>query len=466
MRDKIFEKYNDKSENKIFINHEQSQANSGNEESKRPDFRVSKIASDASGLTIGNIENKKVNENLQKLIDNANIDKNAQVSNYFKISKNLILTDYLNFWRVRQDENGKFSVQESEKVQICTLNDLPKFANQTKAIKEKEKELLEFFELFFTSEASRVSTAKDFANKLALRTRKIKESIITQKESEKITALYKAFTETLYKKLDFEDFADNFAQTLTYTLFLAKLNKENDDKITLRTAPDYIPQSFPLISAMSEFLKDLNTLTHIKNLINEILDIINDIDIDKITNELNQLSEKESKKQYIRKDPYIYFYETFLAEYDQKTRKERGVYYTPIEVVHFIIEAIDSTLKNDFGYEKGLGNALDEKLPHEITLLDFATGTGTFLLEAFRTALQDYIEPNSLEYKDKIKRLIKRFKGFEFLIAPYTIAHLKISQVFANEFKMPLNKLNSSTEQNARLQIYLTNTLYSKKRKG
>ena len=66
LRDKIFEKYNDKSENKIFINHEQSQANSGNEESKRPDFRVSKISSDASGLTIGNIENKKVNENLQK----------------------------------------------------------------------------------------------------------------------------------------------------------------------------------------------------------------------------------------------------------------------------------------------------------------------------------------------------------------------------------------------------------------
>ncbi len=144
----------------------------------------------------------------------------------------------------------------------------------------------------------------------------------------------------------------------------------------------------------------------------------------------------------------MHFYETFLASYDPKLREVRGVYYTPAPVVIFIINAIDEALKQDFNHKKGLSEALDKN----ITLLDFATGTGTFLLEAFRKALEP-ISKNSVNYNPKA--LIDKFCGFEFLIAPYTIAHLKISQSFKEEFNSPLNDDES-------LKIALTNTLYFK----
>lgn len=204
---------------------------------------------------------------------------------------------------------------------------------------------------------------------------------------------------------------------------------------------------------MSGFLDDsFENLENIKWLLEEIINIINHIDITSIIKELNKTGEKDLFNRptilSTHKDPYLHFYETFLASYDPKLREVRGVYYTPAPVVIFIINAIDEVLKQDFNHKKGLSEALDKN----ITLLDFATGTGTFLLEAFRKALEP-ISKNSVNYNPKA--LIDKFCGFEFLIAPYTIAHLKISQSFKEEFNSPLNDDES-------LKIALTNTLYSK----
>lgn len=204
---------------------------------------------------------------------------------------------------------------------------------------------------------------------------------------------------------------------------------------------------------MSGFLDDsFENLENIKWLLEEIINIINHIDITSIIKELNKTGEKDLFNRptilSTHKDPYLHFYETFLASYDPKLREVRGVYYTPAPVVIFIINAIDEALKQDFNHKKGLSEALDKN----ITLLDFATGTGTFLLEAFRKALEP-ISKNSVNYNPKA--LIDKFCGFEFLIAPYTIAHLKISQSFKEEFNSPLNDDES-------LKIALTNTLYFK----
>ncbi|MFC3866891.1 N-6 DNA methylase [Helicobacter equorum] len=123
--------------------------------------------------------------------------------------------------------------------------------------------------------------------------------------------------------------------------------------------------------------------------------------------ELNKISQKDLLGDSLHKDPYLHFYETFLASYDPKLREIRGVYYTPASVVSFIINAIDLTLQKDFS-KTGLNQAMSDKT---ITLLDFATGTGTFLLEAFRKALESS-NKNSPKYNPKA--LIDRFYGFEF----------------------------------------------------
>ena len=416
----------------IHIKHE---PNNDKEGRGAPDFLITK-----DSLTLGYIENKRINAPLDE------ITQDKQIQKYFRLSSNIILTDYLRFCLLRQDEKGKISIKQE--CRICELSQLQALVKNPKlfSLDSKAKELTELFTLFFSQSPSPINTAKEFANALAQRTRILKDEMIEKQSNAHIQGLFNAFKESLYKDLDFITFADSFAQTLTYSLFLARLNNNTSENITLDNAYNFIPKSFSLIQAMSKFLRELKELDSIKWLLEEIIAIINHIDIAAIIHDLNKLSQKDLLGEHIYKDPYLHLYEDFLKEYDESLREVRGVYYTPAPVVKFIIDSIDLTLQKDFN-KQGLQSAITDD---NITLLDFATGTWTFLLEAFRKALESS-NKNSVKYNPKA--LIQRFYGFEFLIAPYTITHLKISQAFKEEFEAQLN-------DNESLNITLTNTLY------
>ncbi|ENI6372462.1 type ISP restriction/modification enzyme [Campylobacter jejuni] len=430
-------KDNQDKQNKISIKQE---PNNDKEGRGAPDFLITK-----DFLTLGYIENKRVNANLDNII------KSDQILKYTKLSPNIILTDYLRF--ILLSLNDKNEIIICKEVKICSLDEIKSVIKNQSLLDAKTQELNELFSIFFSKIPNPINSALDFANHLSLRTRILKDELLSSIENEILLSLFNTFKETLYKELSYEEFCDSFAQTLTYSLFLAKLNNDTAKEIDLNNAKKFIPKSFPLIRSMSGFLDDsFENLENIKWLLEEIINIINHIDITSIIKELNKTGEKDLFNRptilSTHKDPYLHFYETFLASYDPKLREVRGVYYTPAPVVIFIINAIDEALKQDFNHKKGLSEALDKN----ITLLDFATGTGTFLLEAFRKALEP-ISKNSVNYNPKA--LIDKFCGFEFLIAPYTIAHLKISQSFKEEFNSPLNDDES-------LKIALTNTLYFK----
>ncbi|GML22330.1 DNA methyltransferase [Campylobacter jejuni] len=429
-------KDNQDKQNKISIKQE---PNNDKEGRGAPDFLITK-----DFLTLGYIENKRVNANLDNIITS------DQILKYTKLSPNIILTDYLRF--ILLSLNDKNEIIICKEVKICSLDEIKSVIKNQSLLDTKTQELNELFSIFFSKIPNPINSALDFANHLSLRTRILKDELLLSSKNETLLSLFNTFKETLYKELSYEEFCDSFAQTLTYSLFLAKLNNDTAKEIDLNNAKKFIPKSFPLIRSMSGFLDDsFENLENIKWLLEEIINIINHIDITSIIKELNKTSEKDLFNRSIlstHKDPYLHFYEIFLASYDPKLREVRGVYYTPVPVVIFIINAIDEALKQDFNHKKGLSEALDKN----ITLLDFATGTGTFLLEAFRKALEP-ISKNSVNYNPKA--LIDKFCGFEFLIAPYTIAHLKISQSFKEEFNSPLNDDES-------LKIALTNTLYFK----
>ncbi|EAH7071423.1 type ISP restriction/modification enzyme [Campylobacter jejuni] len=429
-------KDNQDKQNKISIKQE---PNNDKEGRGAPDFLITK-----DFLTLGYIENKRVNANLDNII------KSDQILKYTKLSPNIILTDYLRF--ILLSLNDKNEIIICKEVKICSLDEIKSVIKNQSLLETKTKELNELFAIFFSKIPNPINSALDFANHLSLRTRILKDELLLSSKNETLLSLFNTFKETLYKELSYEEFCDSFAQTLTYSLFLAKLNNDTAKEIDLNNAKKFIPKSFPLIRSVSGFLDDsFENLENIKWLLEEIINIINHIDITSIIKELNKTGEKDLFNRSIlstHKDPYLHFYETFLASYDPKLREVRGVYYTPAPVVIFIINAIDEALKQDFNHKKGLSEALNK----DITLLDFATGTGTFLLEAFRKALEP-INKNSVNYNPKA--LIDKFCGFEFLIAPYTIAHLKISQSFKEEFNSPLNDDES-------LKIALTNTLYFK----
>ncbi|GAA8244611.1 DNA methyltransferase [Helicobacter pylori] len=394
------------------------------DQGSQPDFRIS-----YQGLNIGYIENKRAGENLSQLL------KNKQILKYLELNPNLMLTDYLNFMWVGKDENNAPLIKKE--ISIASLDELSK---PLKPNPQTERDLIELFKSFFNYEAAPIANAKDFATHLSAPTRYLKDALITYQKDDQVSSIFNNFKEYLYEELSFEDFSDAFAQTLTYSLFLAKLNHPFE-KINLDNVRSSIPKNFAVIREMADFLKKLDAIKEIQWLLNEILSLINHVDMDSIIKDLND-----------DKDPYLHFYETFLSAYDPKLREKKGVYYTPDSVVKFIINALDSLLKTHFkDAPLGLKSALDNE---NIKLLDFATGTGTFLLEAFRKALEvrKTSDGGTSTKEDKYQNLLKQFYGFEYLIAPYAIAHLNLSQAFKEEFKKPL-------KENDALQIILTNTL-------
>ncbi|MGL2820336.1 type ISP restriction/modification enzyme [Helicobacter pylori] len=393
------------------------------ERGSQPDFRIS-----YQGLNIGYIENKRVGTNLRQLL------KSDQILKYLELNPNLMLTDYLNFVWVGKDENNEPSIKRE--ISIASLEKLPKL----KPNPQTECDLIELFRGFFNHEVAPITNAKDFANALSAPTKYLKDALIQYQEDTQVSSIFKNFKEYLYEELSFEDFSDAFAQTLTYSLFIAKLNHPFE-KIDLDNVRSSIPENFAVIREMADFLKRLDAIKEIQWLLKEILNSINHVDMGSIIKDLND-----------DKDPYLHFYETFLSAYDPKLREKKGVYYTPDSVVKFIINALDSLLKTHFkDAPLGLKSALDNE---NIKLLDFATGTGTFLLEAFRKALETRktSDGGASTKEDKYQNLLKQFYGFEYLIAPYAIAHLNLSQAFKEEFKKPL-------KENDALKIILTNTL-------
>ncbi len=186
------------------------------------------------------------------------------------------------------------------------------------------------------------------------------------------------------------------------------------------------------------------------------MSIVNNLDLPAIHEDLSFRQRKaisrkvraadEEEHRLFERDPFIYFYEDYLRAYDKQTRKSRGVYYTPPPIVNFIVRAVYDLLKGTFAIGDGLADH------RRVTVLDFACGTGTFILEVFQRIF-DTIGGSDSGRADLIVRdhFLKNIFGFEYLIAPYTIAHLKLSQYLQDQ------KQQLADDQ--RLQIFLTNTL-------
>ena len=265
------------------------------------------------------------------------------------------------------------------------------------------------------------------------------------------------FRDRVFHELTLKEFADAFAQMLAYGLFLAKINS-HPKTVTLQNARGFIPGSFRLIRELVDFLAELERPEYrdVRWVVEEVLSIVNGLDMTSIHEDLSfrgrrAVSRKiraadEEEHRLFERDPFIYFYEDYLKAYDKATRKSRGVYYTPPPVVNFIVRAIDDILKDSFGIEDGLADH------RRVTALDFACGTGTFLLEVFERIFEQIGGANSGR-ADLIvhEHLLRNIFGFEYLIAPYTIAHLKLSQY--------LKDRGHELKDDDRLQIFLTNTL-------
>ena len=255
-----------------------------------------------------------------------------------------------------------------------------------------------------------------------------------------------------------------YAQTIAYGLFTARfynssntgilslnssINKVNQsknkkDKSTFNreNASFYISNKIPFLKGLFKTIIRQDIDNQIDWAIDNLIELFAKVDMGNILEKFGQETGKE--------DIVVHFYETFLASYEVSLRKTRGVYYTPEAVVFFIVKAVNDILDKDFDIESGLAG-------RNINILDPATGTGTFLYQVILQICDNLSRYTQQKWKQnwdlylKDRRILERLYGFELLMTPYTIAHLKLQLLLEN--------LGYKFKENERLNIFLTNTL-------
>lgn len=328
-----------------------------------------------------------------------------------------------------------------------------------------------------------ITTSHDLSIRLAELARAIRDRIRTvlaiEAENGRVTRLMKAFQEALVHDLDEGGFADMYAQTIAYGLLSARITNP-----MANTADGFAAQ----LPVTNPFLKELmEAFLHVGGRkgkigrgagidfdelgVSEVVELLDDANMEAVVRDFGDKNPQE--------DPVIHFYELFLKEYDKKQKVSRGVFYTPRPVVSYIVRSVHELLQTEFGLPDGLADTTtwgemarrhkDLTIPEGtspeqafVQILDPATGTGTFLVEvidlihktlAAKWKAQGHGEKKILDFwNDYVaKHLLPRLHGYELLMAPYAIAHLKIG--------LKLHETGYRFGSDERARIYLTNSL-------
>ncbi len=394
-----------------------------------PDFTVK----NKNEQIIGFVECKDIDVDIKAVLDGKKSYKKEydQLLKYLTIAPVVIYTNYISFYLVAMNDNKIIVLKE------CVL--LDKITNKTATNEESLKKL---FESFVHSEAQAITNQNAFINLLARRTKILRDEITLECEDPDSyfkNSIKELFNKTIFKELDDKDFADSFAQIITFGLLFYRLTEQKNVSLqTLHSMPKYIP-------IFQELLRIFDVSSCSKIIaysIDSIINGINAYDDEMFRNALSYDIIHDS----IKEDPFIYMYENFLKEFDPKVRNARGVFYTPIEAVRYIVSSIDEVLKSRLDLGRGL---LDES----VHILDFATGTGTFLLGTIEHIYRSLETSNNQGmWQSQVSNFIlKQLYGFEFLVVPYVLAHFRIHEY--------LNACNYEYKDKDRLQLFLTNTL-------
>jgi len=377
---------------------------------------------------VGYIEAKDIGKDLESF------EHAPQIERYKKDFDNFILTNYFDFWLWRKSEKRwilktRISVGE---LTVLKMNQLPPLKN--------EKDFLNLIGTFLNFNIPERKTAKALATELASRAKLIPQCIVEELNNEtetEIDRIYEAFKKYLITDLSKEGFADIYAQTITYGLFMARL-RHKDKGFDRFLAQKYIPKNIQILKDTFSLISGSNLPDSISWAVDDIATILAYADIEKIKKELHLRTGGD--------DPLIHFYETFLKEYNPKEKKHRGVFYTPLPVVSYITRSINVLLKEKFGKKTGFAD-------ENVTILDPASGTLTFPAKSILIAKEEIDKsPNAGSWLQVVKNhIIKDYYAFELLMAPYIIGHLKISLLLEN--------LGYKLENSDRFPLYLTNTL-------
>ncbi|MGA2069708.1 MAG: type ISP restriction/modification enzyme [Sedimentisphaerales bacterium] len=417
-----------------------------------PDILVSSRKGNLD-LRIGYIECKDIGVDLKKEEKSEQIKKR-----YLPSLHNFILTDYIEF---RWYTNGELR-------ETATLAREGK-GGAFEATEKGKQEIAELLRTFLEHEPEKITSAKELAIRMGHMAQLLRDvTVKTFEQEEEKGALHnqlEAFREVLIHDLKKEQFADMYAQTICYGLFTAACCIEDitifgEDKyarfhgmkgkpgeFTRKDAAYLLPKTNPFLRKLFGHIAGPDLDDRIAWLVDDVVSLLRECRMEVI---LRDFARKKD-----RRDPVVHFYETFLAEYDPKLRKSRGVYYTPDPVVSYIVRSVDWILKGKFGLKRGIADEskikTGEKECHRVLILDPAVGTGTFLFEAIDLIHSKFEQQKGMWSGYVRDHLLPRLFGFELQMAPYAICHMKLG--------LELAETGYDFGSDERVGVYLTNTL-------
>ncbi|MGB7373838.1 type ISP restriction/modification enzyme [Pontixanthobacter sp.] len=276
---------------------------------------------------------------------------------------------------------------------------------------------------------------------------------------------FTTFKDNLLPNLTPGEFADIYAETITYGMFAARLHDDTLDTFSRQEALEKLPKSNPFLRGLFHYIAGYDIPDRLRYVVDDLAEVLRASDPHSLFAEFGKFT--------ARNDPFIHFYETFLAAYNPKKRKSRGVWYTPEPVVDFIVRAVDDVLKTEFDIPDGLADTKKipvqwdtgqddpktgkrtyvEKHVHRVQILDPATGTGTFLAKTVQTIADRVKKRAPGKWSSYVEEeLLPRLHGFELLMASYAMCHMKLDMQLTESGYKP-------SKSPPRLSVWLTNAL-------
>lgn len=386
------------------------------------------------------IEAKDIGVSLDKT------EKSEQMARYYGYA-NLVLTDYVEF---RFYRNG---LRYEDPIKIANYDIKGRIITPIpENYEHAAKTLLDFAQ----SHKEPIRSGKHLSKIMGGKAQRIRDNVkhFLIYESEKnaeIMRVYETIKRLLVHDLTQESFADMYAQTLVYGLFVARYHDETPESFSRQEARDLVPAANPFLRHFFDHIVGPNFDKRLGYIVNELCLVFSHANIQEL---MRQYFQNDLwGKTHEGPDPVIHFYEDFLKEYDPDLRKKLGAFYTPLPVVRFIVRFVDYLLEKEFGLASGLADTSKTATGiHRVQILDPAVGTGTFISATIRIIYERLLGGGqkgrwpAYVHHD----LLPRLHGFELMMAPYTIAHLKLSMAF---------KETGFWNFHRRLGIYLTNSL-------
>ncbi|MGN0014407.1 MAG: N-6 DNA methylase, partial [Candidatus Gastranaerophilaceae bacterium] len=339
-----------------------------------PDYIIQK-----KNIPIGYIEAKDIDKSLDT------IDKTEQLDRYKASLDNLILTNYLEFWFYKNGEHV-------DTIKVAELS-----SGKIKTYNKEYQRLINAIRNFCDYQGQTIKSPKQLANLMAQKAVMIRDVIINALELDSESSLVSqrnAFKQILFNDLTNHTFADMYAQTIAYGLFVARLNDTTLEDFSRQEARELISKNNPFLRQLFDYISGANLDDSLVWIVDDLVEIFRAVDLNKLLRNYGRTNQMS--------DPFLHFYETFLESYDKVNKEKRGVYYTPQPVVRFIVSAVDRILKNEFKLSHGLaddstikhtrtlyyaskkvrGKVFDmpvttEEDIYKVQILDPATGTGT-----------------------------------------------------------------------------------------